>query len=105
MKHTNLLRIVVENKFTDLEFAIHPNDGEDIDLYTRDNKMDVFAGQSIDKLNKGEGNLGEGELHLLNECTMGNLMVSESLHKRLNYSEEALVIRNDDKVYLTFREI
>lgn len=104
MEHTDLLRIIVEKKFTDLEFAIHPNDGEDLNLYTRDTKMEVFAGQSIEKLNKGEGKLGEGELHLLNECTLGNLMVSEALIKKLNYTEEAIIIRNKEKVYLTYRE-
>lgn len=105
MKHTNLLNIFVEKKFTNIEFAIHPNDGEDLDIYTRDNEMEVFAGQSIEGLDKGEGNLGEGELHLLNDCTLGNLMISEALLKKMNYCEEALVIRNENKIYLIYREL
>ena len=59
-----MLRIVVEKKFLDNEFAIHPNDGEDLDLYTRDMKMDLYAGQSIEKLNKGEGQIGESDFNL-----------------------------------------
>jgi len=105
MEHTDLLHIIVEKKFENMEFAIHPNDGEDLDLYTRDNTMNVFAGQSIDKLNKGEGGLGECEFHLLNECKVGNLMVSDALLAKLNFSEEAVIIRSKDKVYLAYREL
>lgn len=105
MEHTKLLNIIVEKKFSDIEFAIHPNDGEDLNLFTRDMKMDLYAGYSIEKLNKGEGQLGESDFHLLNECRMGTLMVSDKLLEKLNYSEEAVVIRNKDKVYLAYREI
>lgn len=105
MEHTQLLNIVIERKFTDIEFAIHPNDGEDLNLYTRDMKMELYAGHSIEKLKSGEGLLGESSFHLLNECQMGNLMVSDKLMQKLNFSEEAIIIRNDDKVYLAFREI
>lgn len=100
-----MLNIIVEKKFSDIEFAIHPNDGEDLNLFTRDMKMDLYAGYSIEKLNKGEGQLGESDFHLLNECRMGTLMVSDKLLEKLNYSEEAVVIRNKDKVYLAYREI
>ncbi|MDA3809471.1 MAG: hypothetical protein PF518_03975 [Spirochaetaceae bacterium] len=103
MEHTKLLSIVIEKKFNETEFAINPNDAQDLNLFTRDNKMDVYAGQSIDKLNKGEGRLGEGEIHLLNECKTGTLMVSEKLFEKMNYSEEAIIIRNMDKIYLTYK--
>lgn len=104
MEHTGLLNIIVEKKFSEIEFAIHPNDGEDLDLYTRDLKMELYAGHSIEKLNQGEGQLGEGELHLLNECQMGTLMVSNTLFEKLNFSEEAVVIRDKNKVYLAYKE-
>ena len=105
MEHTKLLNIIVEKKFTEIEFAIHPNDGEDLDLYTRDMKMDLYAGFSIEKLNKGEGQLGESDFHLLNECQMGTLLVSNTLLEKLNFSEEAVVIRNKNKVYLAYKEL
>lgn len=104
MEHTELLNIVVEKKFKDIELAIHPNDGEDLNLYTRDMTMDLYAGQSIDKLNQGEGKVGPAEFHLLNECPMGTLMVSEQLSTKLNFSEEAVIIRNKDKMYVAYRE-
>lgn len=105
MEHTKLLNIIVEKKFKEIEFAIHPNDGEDLDLYTRDMKMDLYAGKSIEKLNKGEGQLGKSDFHLLNECQMGTLLVSEKLLGKLNFSEEAVVIRNKEKVYLAYRDL
>lgn len=105
MEHTKLLNIIVEKKFTDIEFAIHPNDGEDLNLYTRDMKMELYAGYSIDKLNSGEGELGVCDFHLLNGCQTGTLLVSENLLAKLNYSEEALVICNKDKIYLVYREL
>ena len=105
MEHTSLLNIVVEKKFSDIEFALHPNDGQDLNLYTRDMKMDLYAGYSIDKLNQGEGQLGEVEVHLLNECSTGTLMVSNTLFEKLKFSEEAVVIRNNNKVYLAYKEI
>lgn len=105
MEHTKLLNIIVEKKFTEMEFAIHPNDGEDLDLYTRDMKMDLYAGQSIESLNKGEGQMGESDFHLLNDCKMGTLMVSEKVLGKLNFSEEAVVIRNKEKIYLVYRNM
>lgn len=104
MEHTGLLSIIVEKNFNDIEFALHPNDGQDLNLYTRDMKMELYAGHSIDKLNQGEGQLGEGNVHLLNECSTGTLMVSNTLFEKLNFSEEAVVIRNDNKVYLAYKE-
>lgn len=105
MEHTELLNIVVEKKFKDIELAIHPNDGEDLQLYTRDLQMDLFAGQSIEKLKQGEGQIGKAEFHLLNECPMGTLMISESLLNKLNFTEEAIIIRNNDKMYLAYKEL
>lgn len=104
MEHTNLLNIVVEKKFRDIELAIHPNDGEDLDLYTRDIQMDLYAGHSIDKLNRGEGQIGLAEFHLLNDCPMGTLLISEQLQGKLNFTEEAVIIRNNDKIYLAYKE-
>jgi hypothetical protein len=104
MEHTELLNIVIEKKFKDIELAIHPNDGEDLNLYTRDMQMDLYAGQSIDKLNKGEGQIGLAEFHLLNECPMGTIMVSEPLSIKLNFTEEAIIIRNDNKMYLAYKD-
>lgn len=104
MEHTDLLNIVVEKKFKDVELAIHPNDGEDLHLYTRDMEMELFAGQSIEKLKNGEGQIGKAEFHLLNECPLGTLMLSESLLMKINYSEEAIIIRNNEKMYLAYKE-
>ncbi|MBB6479617.1 hypothetical protein [Spirochaeta isovalerica] len=104
MEHTELMNIVVEKKFKDIELAIHPNDGEDLDLYTRDLQMDLYAGQSIEKLNQGEGQIGKADFHLLNECPMGTILVSESLSIKLNFPEEAVIIRNKDKMYLAYKE-
>lgn len=104
MEHTELLNIVVEKKFKDIELAIHPNDGEDLNLYTRDMQMDLYAGQSIEKLNQGEGQIGTAEFHLLNECPMGTIMISETLLGKLNFTEEAVIIRNNEKMYLAYKE-
>lgn len=104
MEHTKKLNIVLEKKFKDIELAIHPNDGEDLNLFTRDMKMDLYAGQSIEKLSQGEGQIGPADFHLLNECPMGTLWISEKLQGKLNFSEEAVIIRNDDKMYLAYKE-
>ncbi len=102
MKHTELLRIIMDRRFSPLEIAIHPNDGQDLDLYTRENILEVFAGKSIDTFKKGEGQLGNGELHLLNECTLGTLIISNSLSEKLNFSDSAIIIRDQNKIFLTF---
>ncbi len=104
MKHTNPLEIIIEKNFTELEMAIHPNDGEDLDLYTREQYMIFYSGQSLEKFRTGEGQLGEGELHLLNECAMGTLKVSEYLCGRLQYCEKAMLIRDDNKLFLAYRD-
>jgi len=104
MEHTGLLNIVVETKFKDIELAIHPNDGEDLNLFTRDMQMDLYAGQSIEKLKNGEGQIGLAEFHLLNECPTGTILLSESLSIKLNFPEEAVIIRNNDKIYIAYRE-
>ncbi len=103
MENTNLLKIILENKFSENEVAIHPNDGEALDLYTLDHNMMFYTGQSIDKFKGGEGGQGEGVLHLLNECRMGTLMVSRVISEKLNYSQEAIVIRDKEKLFLAFR--
>jgi len=102
MKHTELLRIIMDRNFSPLEIAIHPNDGQALDLYTRENTLDIYTGQSIDKFKQGEGLQGEGELHLLNECTLGTLIISNSLSEKLNFCESALIIRDDKKIFLTY---
>ncbi len=103
MEHTKLLELIMEKKFTENEMAIHPNDGQDLDLYTREHTLMFYAGQSVEKFKKGEGQLGEGELHLLNKCKLGTIMISETLYKKLHFCEKAVIIRDSDNIFLAYR--
>ena len=98
------MEIVINNNFGEMEMAIHPNDGEDLDLYTLDHSLIFYSGQSLEKFKSGEGQLGEGKLQLLNECQMGTLSVSNDLLGRLQYCEKAILIRDNNKLFITYRE-
>jgi len=103
MEHTDPLEIIVEKGFTEMEMAIHPNDGQDLDLYTREHSLIFYAGQSLDKFKSGEGQLGEGELHLLNECRHGTLMVSDYLCGKLNFCDKAMLIRDNNRIFMAYK--
>ncbi len=102
MEHTELLQLIMEKEFSDIEMAIHPNDGQDLNLFTREHRLMFYAGHSVEKFKKREGQLGEGELHLLNDCKLGTLMISESLYKKLNFCEQAVIIRDSDNLFLAY---
>ncbi len=104
MQHTDLLEIIVEQGFNEMEMAIHPNDGEDLDLYTLEHSLIFYSGNSLEKFKSGEGQLGEGRLRLLNECPLGTLSVSNYLIGRLQYCEKAILIRDKNKLFVTYRE-
>ncbi|OQY32960.1 MAG: hypothetical protein B6241_09380 [Spirochaetaceae bacterium 4572_59] len=104
MEHTNPLEIIVKNDYKKLEMAIHPNDGEELNLYTTLHSLIFYAGQSLEKFQKGEDQLGEGQLHLLNECENGTLLVSEYLLGRLQFCEKAMLIRDDKKIFIIYRD-
>ena len=104
MEHTDPLQIVVKNDFGEMEMAIHPNDGQDLSLYVREHNMKFYAGSSIERFKSGEGHLGEGELHLLNECELGTLMVSSYLSSRFQFCDKAMLIRDEDRLFVTFRD-
>ena len=95
---------MLNKNFTEWEIAVHPNDGGDLNLYTRDHSMAVFAGSSLEAFKKGDGMLGDGMLHLLNDCQNGTLMVSESLLSQLRYCSQALLIRDEERLFITFRD-
>ena len=103
MEHTDLLEIIVDNNFSEMEMAIHPNDGEDLDLYTLDHNLVFYSGNSLEKFKSGEGQLGEGTLRLLNDCQLGTLAVSSYIQSRLQYCEKALLIRDQNKLFVTYR--
>lgn len=103
MEHTEPLKIIIKKDFSEMELAIHPNDGEDLDLYTREHKLFFYAGKSIDKFKSGEGQLGNVELHLLNECKLGTIMISNGIYNKLKPSEKAILVRDKDKILLTFK--
>jgi hypothetical protein len=103
MKHTDPLEIVVQRNFEKMKMAIHPNDGEDLSLYMREHDMVLYAGQSIAKFKEGKGELGKGELHLLNECRIGTLMISGYLSSHMNHCDKAILIRDNEKLFVTFR--
>ncbi len=103
MEHTEALTVCVERNFPDMQIAIHPNDGSDLNLFTREHNFIFFAGTSIDKFKSGSGQLGEGELHLLNECPLGTLQVSEMIAGKLCFCEKAMLILDGEKIYLTYK--
>ncbi len=103
MEHTGALEVRVDHKIEDLRIAIHPNDGLDLDLFTREHSVLISAGTSIEQLKAGKGALGEGEIHLLNECPVGTLQVSETVASGLCFSSTAMVIRDGKKIFLVYK--
>jgi len=103
MVHTAVLEVIIEHRFPEMQIAIHPNDGLDLDLITREHGFFIFAGSSLDKFKEGKGLIGEGELHLLNECPHGVLQVSEKISLRLAGSDKAMVILDNKKVLLAYK--
>jgi hypothetical protein len=103
MVHTKVLDIIIEHRFPEMQIAIHPNDGLDLDLITREHSFFIFAGSSLDKFNEGKGLIGEGELHLLNDCPNGVLKVSEKISLKLVGSDKAMIILDKKKVLLAFK--
>ncbi len=103
MVHTEVLTVAVEQGFDDLQIAIHPNDGLDLDLITREHAIDIYTGTSIEKFKDGKGMIGQGELQLLNECPLGVLQVSNSMYQKMACPEKVLVILDQDKVMLAYR--
>lgn len=103
MVHTAVLDIHIDHRFPEMQIAIHPNDGLDLDLITREHNFFIFAGTALDKFKEGKGLIGEGELHLLNDCPHGILKVSEKISLQLAGSEKAMIILDDKKVLLAFK--
>ena len=103
MEHTGALEVRVDHKIPDLRIAIHPNDGIDLDLFTREHNVLISAGTSIEQLKAGKGQLGEGELHLLNECPVGILQVSEPVAAGLCFSDTAMIIRDGNRIFLVYK--
>lgn len=105
MVRTNPLQIIPVNNLPERIVAIHPNDGDDLNLYTRENPFVLLAGKSINDFTEpnSEALLGDGELHLLNECRLGTLMISTELHKQLSFSDNVILVRNKDKLFLTLK--
>lgn len=105
MVRTNPLQIIPVNSLAERIVAIHPNDGDDLNLYTRENQFLLLAGESINDLTEQNSDtiLGDGELHLLNECRLGTLMVSSRLHKQLRFSNNVILVRDENKLFLTLK--
>ncbi|MDA3955481.1 hypothetical protein [Oceanispirochaeta sp.] len=96
--------IQVEKKLSDLNIAIHPNDGSDLNLFTLKHNFIFYAGTSLDEFKSGSGQLGEGTLQLLNDCPHGTLQVSEMIAVKLAWTQKALLILDDRKIYLTYSD-
>ncbi|MDC7235542.1 MAG: hypothetical protein PQJ58_20115 [Spirochaetales bacterium] len=103
MVHTSVLDVRIEHGFPEMQIAIHPNDGLDLDLITREHSVFIFTGSSLDKFKEGKGLVGEGELHLLNECPNGVLQVSEKISLQLAGSDKAMIILENKKILLAYK--
>ncbi len=97
------MTVSVENRFPEMQMAIHPNDALDLDLITREYSFFIYAGSSLDNFKEGKGLIGEGELHLLNECPLGSLQVSEKIGLKLAGSEKAMLILDGKKILLAYK--
>ncbi len=86
-----------------MQMAIHPNDALDLDLITREHNFIIFAGSSLDNFKEGKGLIGEGELHLLNECPLGLLQVSEKIGLQLAGSDKAVLILDNKKLLVAYK--
>jgi hypothetical protein len=103
MVHTTVLTVIIEHRFPEMQLAIHPNDGLDLDLITREHNLIIFAGSSLDNFKEGKGIVGEGELHLLNNCPSGTMQVSEKISLQLAGSDKAMLILDNKKILLAYK--
>lgn len=103
MVHTAVLDIIIEHRFPEMQIAIHPNDGLDLDLITREHSFFIFAGSSLERFKEGKGLIGEGDLHLLNDCPNGVMQVSEKISLELAGSDKAMIILDNKKILLAYK--
>jgi hypothetical protein len=79
---------------------LHPNDGYDLGLITKDNAVRIFSGASREDFLAGKGKFIPGIVQLLNECTHTTVRMNLSWWQeigkprrvRLTYHQEKLLI-------------
>jgi hypothetical protein len=76
MKSTEYLTVMGDLKLRRNDFVIHPNDGYDLGILSRDNEVRIFTGASLEEFAacKGEGVSGTIRLH--NSCAASTVRMS-----------------------------
>ncbi len=76
MKSTEYLTVMGDLKLRRNDLVIHPNDGYDLGLLSRDNEVRIFAGTSMEDFAAGKGDGINGTIRLHNSCTIATVHMS-----------------------------
>ncbi len=100
MKSTEYLTVMSDLKLRRNDLVIHPNDGYDLGLLSRDNEVRIFAGTGVEDFAAGKGEGVAGIIRLHNSCTVATVHMNPArwneLGKprlvRLAYEKDRLLI-------------
>ncbi|MFP4329513.1 MAG: hypothetical protein ACOC45_06140 [Alkalispirochaetaceae bacterium] len=71
MKETSFLQVLGDYSFDEKTVRIHPNDGFDLGVMTTDIVVKIYAGATLDELDREETPFVYGTLYLENNTRMG----------------------------------
>jgi hypothetical protein len=76
MKSTEYLTVMGDFKLRRNDLVIHPNDGYDLGLLSRDTEVRIFTGTSMEDFAAGRGEGVKGTVRLHNSCAAATVHIS-----------------------------
>jgi hypothetical protein len=101
MKKTEKLRVAASSALACDRLVIHPNDGFDLGMMTKEHEVSVCTEIGIDQfLGGSSGTVSPAHVELRNECPQRTIQVAPKTWERYGMPESAVVLFDGSRLYL-----